>query len=124
MRGWVIGWKPGGCEPDSDVVGITGVGYEMGNHIPLDVIALSIGFSWVIVLVVIGLGGRFWWVESLFWGDKVVGEGKGGIWGLFIESALLILGAERFSVFIGSIVLIALITDVKLGVLFCLFAIF
>ena len=53
-----------------------------------------------------------------------MGEGKGGIWGLFIESALVILDAERFSVFIGSIVLIALITDVKLGVLFCLFAIF
>ena len=39
VRGWVIGlamgWKLGGCEPDREVVGITGVGYEMGIHIPL-----------------------------------------------------------------------------------------
>ena len=44
MRGWAIGWKPGGCAPDSEVVGITGVGYEMGSHMPLGDIALSLGF--------------------------------------------------------------------------------
>ena len=45
MRGWAIGWKPGGCEPDSEVVGITGVGYEMGSHMPLgDIAQSSLGF--------------------------------------------------------------------------------
>ena len=53
-----------------------------------------------------------------------MGGGKGWLCGLFIGSELVILGAERFPVLIGSIVWIALITDVKLGVLLCLFAIF
>ena len=43
--GWAWGCKPGGCEPDREVVGITGVGYEMGIHMPLGVIVLALGVS-------------------------------------------------------------------------------
>ena len=90
-------------------------------------LVLGVGVRWVVVLVVnvivLVASGQFWWDVVPFWGNVTVGEDRGGVWEILIELLLITLGEVKLSALIVSIVLISRIMDVKLGVLFCLFAI-